>query len=1029
MHRKIKALGICLGLMAVLAIQPAMGITTVVYEDFEGGLPGEVPNGWTAFGGTANFTPGIDDYRSANFGYQGGQTMALTNPFYDADGTYQVGVIFYNEPVNIRDNKLMIVFDLLISPGVSASPADGCAVMVLPKIPSAPGYDGGGMGWSGLGGFAVEFDIYDNGDPDPDDLVDQTEFQVAYGGDLTGDNRARQVGVDVARWNVTNDAVYSIITHDDQDNLAVYPNVPDFVGPVLDEWGVSVVVRVYIEYDNGFIKVDMESWDDSGTFPEFEFARDTVLQGVISPWTFHNEDCPEEAFVGFSGSCGGSNALQEVDNLTIQTDPNIGEPQYHDDIPPYQFTEIDPAAKVAEVGAGTELGWNVYTVKLNEEAGGKAHTLASENGDEALRKAQWALDNMPQAGAETSLFVNYASGVNAANANGSFENETGYPGIGFLPLDPPAEEQIDNFVVRATGYIEFPVAGRYYLGTTHDDGFTTMIGGKRIATHGGVENPTLYKFNVEEPGIYPIQVDLFEQGYYSYFSVFQTDGCGGEFTLINDDTQVKVYTDVPGGSIPPTDYGINIVTADPAEKVGEVGQGTNPGFAYKYRIIQEANNLGLPADLNSHVDAALYLLPPILPDAFTLIEDGVTQVVNWNGTATQAGNQPGDVALTGGDADDSFIRLNGFAEFPTAGMYALFIASDDGFELGIGSQQVRTWGNKGANDVAAFVNIDEPGLYPLELTWYERGGGNSVEFVQWTEAGATLVNSPDATVKVYQNAPGEANAVFLPNAWVAQRGGIAQKVADIGDCLESGFDVRFVKHPGGVGNLTQCEELLAGLREITSEDFSVQPFIDFWSSGGQGNFASGIPFPTLTADVDDDNFAIEATGFIELTAGWHMFGVNSDDGFDLRIGGRRVAHFQDAKGTSNVPGFIEIPETGIYPLRLSYWEGGGGAAAELYYVKPDLSLVLVNDTANGGPAVCTAIDGGGVVEAPVITSLTLEGGNVIVTWEGGTPPYQVQVTGELGAEWTNAGEPTTETSVAIPTTAAVGFLRVIPAGN
>ena len=1015
MEKSLRALGVCLGLWAVWATGPAMGVTTVVNEDFEGGLPGEVPTGWVSLGGTANFAPGISDTRANVYGnYFSGQTMALTNPEVEPSTDGVVGVIFYENPVDIENNKLLIEFDLLVSPGTTATPADGSCVMVIPKIPTATGATGGGMGWSGLGGFAVEFDIYDNGDPDPDDLVGQTEYQIMVGEPVEGNTlanpAARQVGVDVARYQVNADAVYSIITEDAEENLAVYPNVPDFLAPY--DLGSTIVVHVWIEYDNGFIKVDMEVVDD--VYPEFDFPRDTVLEGSIGPWAFHNEDCPEEAYVGFAGSTGGSNALQEVDNLVIQLDPNLGEPQYHPDIPPFPAPpEVDPAGKVAEVGAATQMGWNVFTVKLNEESG---QTFASFDTFQRLYKTHWVLDHTPPTGSETTLLVNYASGVNAANAN-LFTDEVGYPGLEFMPLDPPAEAQIDNFGVRATGYIEFPVPGVYYLGTCHDDNFTTFIGGQRIAQALGTGNPTLYKVDVPEAGIYPIQIDLAEQGYYSYFSVFQTDGCGGAFTLINDGTQVKVYTEVPGGTIPPTNYdALNIATADPAEKVGEVGQGTNPGFLYDYRLLRT----DVPFDINSHVDAAMLFGVNVPTEAFTIMEDGVVQVVNWNGTAVTAGNQPGDVALPGGDGDDQAIRVQGFAEFPTAGMYALFVNSDDGFEAGIGSQQLMTAGNKGASDVPAFVIIEEPGLYPLEVTWYERGGGNNFEFVQWTDTGAALVNSAASTVKVYQNAPGEGGAVFLPSAYQIEM------AAPAGSCLDPGFNVRFVKHPGGVGNLTQCEELLAGLRPITSENLSVQPLLDFWSSGGQGNFESGVPYPTLQPDVDDNHFAIEVTGFIELTAGWHMFGFNSDDGFGLDIGGRRVCEFVDGRGVADTNGSVYIPQTGIYELRVAHWEGEGGAAGELYYINPDATFVLVNDTANGAPAVCVAVEGGGGGEAPVITSIEVQGGNVVVTWEGGTAPYQVQVADTIGGAWSNIGAPTNDTTATIPADGAAGFIRVVP---
>ncbi|MDI9382874.1 MAG: hypothetical protein QM518_01120, partial [Verrucomicrobiota bacterium] len=105
MQNKIKALGVCFGLMAVLVIQPAMGVTTVVFEDFESGVPGEVPAGWTSLGGTPDFSPGIDDYRASMGLYDGGQTMALTNPFIDSYGSANgmVGAIVYNTPVDIQN--------------------------------------------------------------------------------------------------------------------------------------------------------------------------------------------------------------------------------------------------------------------------------------------------------------------------------------------------------------------------------------------------------------------------------------------------------------------------------------------------------------------------------------------------------------------------------------------------------------------------------------------------------------------------------------------------------------------------------------------------------------------------------------------------------------------------------------------------------------------------------------------------------------------------------------------------------------
>jgi hypothetical protein len=140
-----------------------------------------------------------------------------------------------------------------------------------------------------------------------------------------------------------------------------------------------------------------------------------------------------------------------------------------------------------------------------------------------------------------------------------------------------------------------------------------------------------------------------------------------------------------------------------------------------------------------------------------------------------------------------------------------------------------------------------------------------------------------------------------------------------------------------------------------------------------------------------------------------------------------VREYFDGKGVSDVNGSIYIPEAGLYPILLQYWEGGGGAACELYYLREDGSKVLVNDTANGGPAVCLNYEPTGETEAPVITSITADGTNIVVSWTGGTAPFQVQVTDTLGGAWADAGAPTSDSTATIPADAAAGFIRVVPA--
>lgn len=62
---------------------------------------------------------------------------------------------------------------------------------------------------------------------------------------------------------------------------------------------------------------------------------------------------------------------------------------------------------------------------------------------------------------------------------------------------------------------------------------------------------------------------------------------------------------------------------------------------------------------------------------------------------------------------------------------------------------------------------------------------------------------------------------------------------------------------------------------------------------------------------------------------------------------------------------------------------------------------------------------------PVITSVELEGADVLIRWTGGTSPHQVQVREVLtSGDWVNHGSATPDSSARIPITTGTLFIRV-----
>jgi hypothetical protein len=109
---------------------------------------------------------------------------------------------------------------------------------------------------------------------------------------------------------------------------------------------------------------------------------------------------------------------------------------------------------------------------------------------------------------------------------------------------------------------------------------------------------------------------------------------------------------------------------------------------------------------------------------------------------------------------------------------------------------------------------------------------------------------------------------------------------------------------------------------------------------------------------DPNNIAIEARAYLELAPGMYRFGVRSDDGFRLTAGptfGYQptvLGVYEGGRGDTLPAGATEfnvvVTEAGLYPVRLIYYEGAGGASLEFYTVDPvTLRRTLVN--APGSP--------------------------------------------------------------------------------
>lgn len=106
----------------------------------------------------------------------------------------------------------------------------------------------------------------------------------------------------------------------------------------------------------------------------------------------------------------------------------------------------------------------------------------------------------------------------------------------------------------------------------------------------------------------------------------------------------------------------------------------------------------------------------------TLLSSGTVSTINyqWGGGAV----------LNSGRAEGVIVRFHGFINIPTAGTYHFGGQADDGIRIRVNNTQVvNSWIESGGDFRSGSVNLPA-GTVPIELIYYENGGGAMVN-LQW----------------------------------------------------------------------------------------------------------------------------------------------------------------------------------------------------------------------------------------------------------------------------------------------------------
>ena len=310
--------------------------------------------------------------------------------------------------------------------------------------------------------------------------------------------------------------------------------------------------------------------------------------------------------------------------------------------------------------------------------------------------------------------------------------------------------------------------------------------------------------------------------------------------------------------------------------------------------------------------------------------------------------------------DQFVVQATGTVHIPSEGHWTFGVNSDDGFSLrlagaefvggvnytpdGTGGEMLVFDGLRGGSDTLGTFYFPAEGDYDLTLVYFESGGGSEVEL--WAAEGMRWNYDPAFRLV------GDAD-----------HGGLS-----VGTTPGAGFTVTNYKASiPNIANLADAQSVIdypENQSWLMTETVATINYLNALT----GRFAGDSPFPNMPNTAEYDRFVVQATGKVYIPeGGYWTFGVNSDDGFSLRVAGAEFVGgsnftpgtggemlvFDAGRAADDTLGTFYFPAAGDYSLTMVFFESIQGLELELWAAEGmkgvfDPTFHLVGDTANGG---------------------------------------------------------------------------------
>lgn len=334
----------------------------------------------------------------------------------------------------------------------------------------------------------------------------------------------------------------------------------------------------------------------------------------------------------------------------------------------------------------------------------------------------------------------------------------------------------------------------------------------------------------------------------------------------------------------------------------------------------------------------------------------------------------------------------GLINIPVAGTYTFETNSDDGSKLYISNSGsaynesnlvVNNDGLHGNQYRSGNYTFNNPGSYPIAITFFERGGGENMQ-VFWRRPGQNSREAiPSTAFKDEVSFPQPPPA--FPTQIVATAASYNEVDVSWTDNSnnENSFQIYRSEYAAGpflpVGmtnaNVTTFHD--TKLKSETTYYYRVMALNNYGDSGFSDEVSSGLNYfyyessfssldqlnnatPrkegiltnfSLSPRDRNNNIAFKYVGKINLpTSGQYTFYTESDDGSNLFINGVRIVNNDYNQGMTERNGNINLT-AGVHDIEVRWRQGSGGYGLNVRYAGPGINKQLVPDAALRGEDV------------------------------------------------------------------------------